>query len=244
LLRLSGNRYNAYVLARCTMTNDYTEIAFVLDRSGSMQLDKDAAIDGFNRFLREQQQTDGLAKLTLVFFGDEYLVPVCSIRVQEVPPLSRETYGPRGDRTALLDAIGRTIDDLNTRIASLHEDDRPAQVIVAILTDGIENASEKFSWDQLAATIKRHTEEYRWTFLFLGANQDALATAARLNIAESNAATYAGDAAGSRASHASVSRKVRGLRLTNMGTADPQATMDATATMSQIVEEEDRKERS
>src|SRR5512133_1529351 len=110
----------------------YTEIAVILDRSGSMEPCQQAAIDGFNQFLVDQQKVEGLAKLTLVMFDDEYLVPVSSVPVQEVLPLTHETFVPR-NCTALLDAIGQTIDDLGHRLSALAEKDRPGQVIVAIL---------------------------------------------------------------------------------------------------------------
>ena len=160
----------------------YTEIAFILDRSGSMNSCQQAAIAGFNQFLDDQQKTEGLAKLTLVLFDDEYLVAVSSIPVQEVVPLTDDTYQPRGC-TALLDAIGQTVDDLGRRLAALTEKDRPGQVIVAILTDGLENASQRFNWKEIAGMIKHQTDTYKWIFLFLGANQDAIATAANLSIA-------------------------------------------------------------
>ncbi len=224
------------------MNNHYTEIAFILDRSGSMESCKAAAIDGFNHFLAEQQKTEGLAKLTLVLFDDEYLVPVRSIPVQEVVPLTERTY-TTGNCTALLDAIGRTIDELGDTLAALAEKDRPGQVIVAILTDGLENASSRFTWPDVAAKIKHQTEAYGWTFLFLGANQDAIATAAQLNIAASNAATYVADDAGSRASHIAFSRKARALRRSQMNIATAAEAADLAAPMSDIVAEEDRKER-
>src|SRR6266567_5576905 len=107
----------------------YSEIAFVLDRSGSMKSCQQAAIEGFNQFLADQQKIDGLAKLTLVLFDDEYLVPISSIPVEEVVSLTDDTYQPRGC-TALLDAIGQTIDNLGQRLAALAEKDRPGQVIV------------------------------------------------------------------------------------------------------------------
>jgi hypothetical protein len=95
----------------------YTEIAFILDRSGSMEVCQQAAIAGFNQFLDDQQKTEGLAKLTLVLFDDEYMVPVSSIPVHEVVALTDDTYQPRGC-TALLDAIGQTVD--TSASASLH----------------------------------------------------------------------------------------------------------------------------
>src|SRR5438067_11050335 len=220
----------------------YSEIVFVLDRSGSMKSCQQAAIEGFNRFLADQQQIEGLAKLTVVLFDDEYLVPISSIPVEEVVPLTDDTYQPRGC-TALLDAIGQTIDNLGQRLAALAEKDRPGQVIVAILTDGLENASQRFTWKEIAEKIKHQTDTYKWIFLFLGANQDAIATAANLSIAANNAANYVADAAGSKASHAAFSRKMSALRRASMNIASASQKLDAEAPLTQIVSEENRKSR-
>ena len=220
----------------------YSEIAFVLDRSGSMKSCQQAAIEGFNQFLADQQKTDGLAKLTLVLFDDEYLVPISSIPVEEVVSLTDDTYQPRGC-TALLDAIGQTIDDVGQRLAGLAEKDRPGQVIVAILTDGLENASQRFTWKEIAGKIKNQTDTYKWIFLFLGANQDAIATAANLSIAANNAANYVADAAGSKAGQAAFSRKMSALRRASMDSASVSERLDAEAPLTQIVSEEDRKTR-
>ena len=220
----------------------YSEIAFVLDRSGSMKSCQQAAMEGFNQFLADQQKTDGLAKLTLVLFDDEYLVPISSIPVEEVVSLTDDTYQPRGC-TALLDAIGQTIDDLGQRLAALAEQDRPGQVIVAILTDGLENASQRFTWKEIAGKIKHQTDTYKWIFLFLGANQDAIATAANLSIAANNAADYVADAAGSKAGQAAFSRKISALRRASMDIASVSERLDAEAPLTQIVSEEDRKTR-
>jgi len=220
----------------------YTEIAFILDRSGSMKSCQQAAIDGFNQFLTEQQQIEGLAKLTLVLFDDEYFVPISSIPVQEIVRLTDGTYQPQGC-TALLDAIGKTVDDLGLRLAALAEKDRPGQVIVAILTDGLENASQRFTWKEIAAKIKHQTDTYKWIFLFLGANQDAVATASNLSIAANNAANYVADTAGSRAGQAAFSRKMSALRRSSMDIASVSEKLDATASLTDIVSEEDRKSR-
>ena len=217
-------------------------IAFVLDRSGSMKSCQQAAIEGFNQFLADQQKTDGLAKLTLVLFDDEYLVPISSIPVEEVVSLTDDTYQPRGC-TALLDAIGQTIDNLGQRLAALAEKDRPGQVIVAILTDGLENASQRFTWKEIAGKIKHQTDTYKWIFLFLGANQDAIATAANLSIAANNAANYVADAAGSKAGQAAFSRKMSALRRASMDSASISERLDAEAPLTQIMSEEDRKTR-
>jgi len=225
------------------MKNHYSEIAFVLDRSGSMESCREAAIEGFNSFLQEQQRTEGLAKLTLILFDHEYLVPIDALPVAEILPLDNDSYVPHGS-TALLDATGRAIDELGARLAALPEKDRPVQVIVAILTDGLENSSQDYTWQQIADAIKQQSEQYRWTFLFLGANQDAIETAAQMNIKATNAAAYVADAAGLHASASSLTRKVRALRRVSMGTASVEECHDAAAPMSGLVAEEDQKERN
>ena len=226
-----------------TMNKNLTEIAFILDRSGSMAPVTEAAITGFNEFLRDQQKTEGQARLTLVLFDNEYLVPLDCIPVQEAVALDTTTYVPRGS-TALLDAIGTTIDRLGARISTMPEPDRPGQVIVAIFTDGYENSSEKFTWKDISHKILEQTNTYKWQFLFLGANQDAIATAANLNIAADNASTYVGDNGGTYSSNKAVSRKMSALRKRSSGAdMSAQEHSDAAAPLSVIVEEEDAESR-
>jgi len=129
------------------------------------------------------------------------------------------------------------------RLGQIPEEDRPGQVIVTILTDGLENASHVFTWKDVAGKIKEQTETYKWTFLFLGANQDAIATAAQMNIAASNSATYAADEVGARSSMGAASKKVRAMRHQAMECATEEDIKSANAPMSEIVQEEDRKER-
>lgn len=224
------------------MNSQLTELTFILDRSGSMESMAGAAIEGFNFFLAAQQNAPGQARLTLVLFDDEYLVPVQSLPVAEVLPLDHETFVPRNS-TALLDAIGRTIDELGARIAGLPESARPGKVIVAILTDGLENASHRETWQSVSARIRHQTEKYAWEFLFLGANQDAIATAALLHIASGNAATYYADGIGMRGTARSISRKAAALRARLAGTASREQENDAAASLESIVREEDRRER-
>ena len=221
------------------MNKNLTEIAFILDRSGSMASVTEAAITGFNEFLRDQQKTEGQARLTLVLFDNEYLVPLDCIPVQEAVALDTTTYVPRGS-TALLDAIGTTIDRLGARISKMLEPDRPGQVIVAILTDGYENSSEKFTWKDISRKILEQTNTYKWQFLFLGANQDAIATAANLSIAATNASSYVADEIGTRTNSKAVSRKLCALRKMSAGARlSAQEHSDAAAPLSAIVAEED-----
>ncbi len=224
------------------MNNHLTEIAFVLDRSGSMSSMIEPAIAGFNRLLREQQQEPGSARFTLVLFDDHYEVPCHSVPIAEVVELDTTTYVPRGS-TALLDAIGRTIDELGAKLAAMPGTDRPGQVIVAILTDGEENASRRFTWQEIARRIRHQTEKYEWKFLFLGANQDAIATAAKMNIHAADASNFAMEAGSYGAVNEAVNRKLKAVRRMKQGLADAATVRDAAAPMESLREEEEDRKR-
>lgn len=212
-----------------------TEIAFILDRSGSMQPHAEAAITGFNEFLRDQQQVEGLARITLVLFDDLYEVPVDNLPVSEVTCLDQDSFRPRGT-TALLDAIGQTIRSFRKRIKDLPRKQRPDQVIFAIFTDGLENASRRYDWQEIADRIRKRQDKDGWEFLFLGANQDAIATAAQMNIHRQNAGTI--EKATTRMatdSSRAFSRKVRAMREMDTDAADYRSTLDDL-----LKEEEDK----
>ena len=223
------------------MNQTLTEIAFVLDRSGSMSSVAESAVAGFNEFLRDQQTAPGEARFTLVLFDDEYLLPACAMPVAQMRLLDAATYVPRGS-TALLDAIGRTVDELGARLAATPEAERPGKVIVAILTDGYENASQRYTQRDLATRIRHQRDVYGWQFLFLGANQDAIATAAAMNIGAQDAATFQADAAGAKASFKSTSRKASAHRMMAFAPSAP-APADLHRPLSEIVADEDRIER-
>jgi hypothetical protein len=224
------------------MNDNLTEIAFVLDRSGSMQSMVEPAISGFNRLLHEQQQVPGSARFTLVLFDDAYEVPVKSVPIAEVVELDTSTFVPRGS-TALLDAIGRTIDELGASLAATPEADRPGQVIVAILTDGMENASRQFTWQDISARIRHQTEQYDWKFLFLGANQDAIATAGRLSIQAADSSNFAMHSASYGAVNDALGRKMKAIRRMKQGHQDADTVRDAEAPLESLREEEENKER-
>jgi hypothetical protein len=224
------------------MNDQLTEIAFILDRSGSMQSMVEPAIAGFNRLLREQQQEPGNARFTLVLFDDRYEVPVKSLPIAEVVELDTTTFIPRGG-TALLDAIGYTIEGLGKKLAETPETERPGQVIVAILTDGMENASHKFSWADISAMIRHQTEKYQWKFLFLGANQDAIATAGRMSIQEADSSNFAMESNSYGAVNEAINRKIKAIRRMKQGSADADVLRDLQAPMESLREEEEGKER-
>jgi len=171
-----------------------TEIAVILDRSGSMQSIASDAIGGFNAFVAAQRREPGLARLSLVLFDDQYEVPLKSAALAEVPDLTERTFVPRGS-TALLDAIGRTLKKMTTSFAARPAEKKPEKIIVAILTDGQENASQKYTTPHIHDLIGEKRAQ-GWEFIFLAANQDAFAAAEQLNILRADAAAFAADAAG------------------------------------------------
>lgn len=223
------------------MNDNLTEIAFILDRSGSMQSMVEPAISGFNRLIREQQQESGSARFTLVLFDDHYEVPFHSVPIAEVVELDTSTFVPRGS-TALLDAIGRTIDELGAKLAAMPEADRPGQVIIAILTDGEENASRHFTWQDISGRIRHQTMNYEWKFLFLGANQDAIATAGRMNIQAADSSNFVMESRSYGAGQEALNRKMKALRRMKRGVADADTVRDAQAPMDCLREEEEGKD--
>lgn len=225
------------------MNTQLTEIAFILDRSGSMQSQVDNAIKGFNGFLHAQCDVPGQARFSLVLFDDQYGVTCASVPIREVIDLDRRTFVPRGS-TALLDAIGRTIDELGARLAAMPESDRPGQVIVAILTDGEENASRQFTLAEISSRIAHQRDVYGWQFFFLGADQDAIATAAKMNIDGASAMRFSADHSGYDASSKVMSRKMRSLRKSSMGAPlNMQEEHDLKASLSDIGRDEERRDK-
>ena len=205
---------------------DLTEIVCVIDRSGSMRTMCAEAIGGFNHFLEEQKRLPGKAQLTLVQFDHLYEVMHASKPISDVPPLNSNTYVPRGT-TALLDAVGRTVDDVGARLSGLPEAQRPSKIIILIITDGCENASHDYSAQRVREMITHQRETYSWEFVFLGANVDAFAEAAKLGI--QHAATYAASGPGTSQAYAGVSRATSSLRSSGKVDADWSAGIDSNA---------------
>lgn len=220
--------------------SNYIEIAYILDRSGSMQPMQEPAVAAFNDFLKVQLEVPGEARLTLVQFDDCYEVPVAALRLQEVPQLTAATYTPRGS-TALLDAIGRTLKDLDIRLQKLPAAHQPAKVILAIFTDGEENASTEYSAKHISDLIRLYRDTKGWEFLFLAANQDAIATGAKMSISQSTSGNVNFSASGIQATSKALSRKVRASRLKASGTMDAAAVADEAMCLNEMLREEEAK---
>lgn len=186
--------------------SDLTHIYFLLDRSGSMQSIKSDTEGGFAAFVEEQRKEPGDCRVTLARFDHEYDVVYSGVPVSDVPPLDLQ---PRG-RTALLDAMGRVVTDAGAELGALPEDERPGTVIVAVMTDGHENASREWTHSAIKSLVEQQTSVYAWQFLYMGADQDAIEVGTSLGVAAGSAVTYSRGR--SRDVLASASRKVSRLR--------------------------------
>lgn len=186
------------------------EIIDITDRSGSMTDICNDVIGGFNTLIKEQQALPGEARMTYVQFDHEYEILYAGKDIQQVEPLTLETYVPRGS-TALLDAVGRTLNDQGRRIA---KEGWAEKVIVCIRTDGAENASKEYKLDTIKSMIS-HAEKHGWVFIFTGADQDGFAAASNIGI--SAGLVYAtgyskSDPMGTQTSYACDSNVIRNLR--------------------------------
>ncbi len=176
------------------MEKKETELAFILDKSGSMLgLEKDT-IGGFNSLLKKQKAEEGVARVTTVLFDHRYTLLHDRLPLKEVKPLTHKEYEPEGT-TALLDAVGRTIDSLLEHLMGISKDEYPS-VMVVITPDGEENASKDYSLERIRKRIEFCKESEGWEFIFLGANVDAFAAASNIGIGKSRTASYHADSVG------------------------------------------------
>jgi Mg-chelatase subunit ChlD len=187
-----------------------THVTFVLDSSGSMSAIEDDTRGGFNSLLEEQRTEEGTATVTLYDFNTAVNRVYRGRPVEEAPRLDRENYRPGGS-TALYDAMATAVTETDERLGKIPEDARPDHVVVVILTDGKENASET-PRDRVRTLIDRRQEADDWEFLFIGANQDAALTAETMNIDAERSLEMDHSGEGTRAAYESTSRRIREVR--------------------------------
>lgn len=192
----------------------YTEIIFVIDKSGSMSHLTGDTIGGFNGFIESQKALDGKATLTTVLF-DTYIKTLHDgVDIHEVKPMTKTDY-IAGGATAMLDAIGETINKVQDRHDELGAE-KPDSVLFVITTDGEENSSRKFTKSQIEKMIKHQTNGHGWEFIFLGANMDAVQTASDIGIASSHSHTYDYTSKGTRAVYDTLSVTACAARTTGL----------------------------
>lgn len=188
-----------------------TEIVFILDKSGSMAGLEADTIGGYNAMLGKQKKAEGEAIVTTVLFDHGYELLHDRINVRGISPITEKDYQV-GGTTALLDAIGFTIQKIVNVQKKTSESEQAEKVLFVITTDGMENASREFTTDKIKKMVQYQKEKFGWEFLFLGANIDAISTAAQFGIGEDFAVEYHADEIGTQLNYEAVSEAVTNLR--------------------------------
>lgn len=193
------------------MKNNMTELVFILDRSGSMAGLESDTVGGFNSMIEKQKKLDGGCCVSTVLFDDESEVLHDRVKLRDIPKMTENDYTV-GGCTALLDALGGAIHHIGTVHKYARPEDVPEHTMFVITTDGQENASRRYTSEQVRKMIRRQKEEFGWEFLFIGENIDAVETAARYGIAQDRAVKYNADGEGTQILYEAVEKAVRTVR--------------------------------
>ena len=188
-----------------------SHIVFILDRSGSMMPLTEAAVKAYNDLVLEQSQAPGTATITLVLFNTIRDVKCEYVPLSQAPKLDVMSYSPNGG-TALLDAVGVSVDQTGDYLSHLVESERPEHVIFTVFTDGHENASNDYTTAQIKAMIEHQESEYNWNFIFLGAQIDAHQVGGSLGVARCNTIQTIATAKGITSAYAQASAMVTSYR--------------------------------
>lgn len=195
------------------MKDNFVSVNVVLDRSGSMGPLTNDTIGGFNTFLAEQKEQPGDAVLTLCTFNTDYKLVYDFEPLAKVKKLTKSSYRPLGG-TALLDALGTTINSVGAKLSAMNEADRPSKVIVLVITDGEENASKEFTKEQVKEMVKHQQDVYSWQFLYIGANVDSISEATTLGFSQAASLSYNATSEGTEVLYKSLSRGMSTYRST------------------------------
>lgn len=194
------------------MNEKLTEIVFILDRSGSMAGLEADTIGGYNSLINKQKKKEGEAFVSTVLFDDTSDVVCDRVKLHDVKPMTEDDYYVRGC-TALLDAVGGAIHHISNVHKYAREEDRPGKTLFVITTDGMENASTRYSYSQVKKMIEKKKEESHWEFLFLGANIDAVEVAGRMGISKERAVNYRCDSEGTAVNFKALEKAVTCARM-------------------------------
>jgi len=193
------------------MSRNVTEIVFILDRSGSMSGLEADTIGGFNSLIEKQKKEKGEAIISTVLFDDRQEVLYDRVPLERVPLMTEDEYFVRGC-TALLDAVGGAIHHIGNVHKYARKEDRPDKTLFIITTDGMENASRRYSYEKVKKMVERQKKKYGWEFLFLGANIDAIEVAGRFGINADRAVNYECDEVGTAINYRALNAAVGAVR--------------------------------
>ena len=201
------------------MKNNITELVFILDRSGSMAGLESDTIGGFNAMIEKQKKKEGGCYVSTILFDDVSEVLHDRVKLGDIPKMTENDYTVRGC-TALIDAIGGAIHPIGNIHKYARPEDVPEHTMFVITTDGQENASHRYTSEQVKKMIERQKEKYGWEFLFIGANIDAVETAARYGISRDRSVNYNADGEGTHILYESVAKAVCNVRASAPLSAD------------------------
>ena len=193
------------------MRENLTELVFILDRSGSMSGLEADTIGGFNSMIKKQQKEEGEALVSTVLFDDQCEVLHDRVEISKIKKMTEDDYYVRGC-TALLDAVGGAIHHIGNIHKYAREEDRPAKTLFIITTDGLENASRRYTFKDIKRMVERQKEKYNWEFLFLGANIDAIEVAGNMGIRKERAANFVCDAVGTAVNYSVLDKAISRVR--------------------------------
>lgn len=193
------------------MKQNLSELVFILDKSGSMSGLEQDTIGGFNSMLEKQKQETGEAFVTTVLFDNNYEILHDRLSIKNIKPITRKEYYVGGS-TALLDAIGVTINNIGKALSDINEGERPEKVMFVIITDGMENSSHEFNHKMIKNMIEHQKSKYSWDFIFLGANIDAVETASNFGINADRAVNFISDSKGTELNYKVLSEAVSSYR--------------------------------
>ena len=207
------------------MKKNFTELVFILDKSGSMHGLEPDTIGGFNSMIEKQKREEGTAVVSTILFSDESSVIHDRVSLDEIKPLTEKEYSV-GGCTALIDAIGGAIHHIGNIHKYARNEDVPEHTMFVITTDGMENASRRYSSDKVKQMIERQKEKYGWEFLFLGANIDAVETAKRFGISSDRAVKYVSDKEGTALNYEILNQAISVVRANATLGADWKKTIE------------------
>ena len=193
------------------MKKGLTEIVFILDRSGSMSGLEGDTIGGYNSMIEKQKKEDGEALISTVLFDDKVEILHDRQELEKVEKITDKEYFVRGC-TALLDAVGGAIHYISHIQKELPDSERPEKTLFIITTDGMENASKKYSYGKVKKMVEKRKEKDHWEFVFLGANIDAVEVAGRFGVAANRAVRYECDSEGTALNFHVMSKMVSRAR--------------------------------